>query len=239
MNIVLVGYGKMGKLIAQTIADSDDMRVIGIVDVDQLRSFDEIDAKADVVMDFSYPGNLNMTLDYVTKTKCALVLGSTGFTAEQMEAVYAAAKLAPIVYSANYSLGIAVLKKALSIVSPALRDSFDIEIVEAHHRQKADSPSGTAKLLKEAIDPEGEFASKEGRSGIIGARPKKEIGMHAVRGGTVTGDHTVMFLGDQEMLEFKHSASSRQIFVNGAIRAARFAAGRKPGLYTIDDVLFT
>ncbi len=238
MNVILVGYGKMGKLIAETISESPDMEVIGIVDVDQKRSFEEISGTADVVMDFSYPGNLQMTLDYVKKTGCALVLGTTGMTEAQIASVREAAKTSPIVFSYNYSLGVAVLKKALALVAPALKGSFDIEIVEAHHRQKADAPSGTAKLLKDAIDPVGEMTSVEGRSGIVGARTPGEIGMHAIRGGTVAGDHTVFFLGDQETLEFKHTAQSRQIFVNGAIRAARWAAAQKPRFYTIDDILW-
>ncbi len=238
MNIILVGYGKMGKLIAETISNQPDMRLIGIVDVDQKRHFDEISETADVVMDFSYPGNLGMTLQYVGQTGCALVLGTTGLTAGQIGQVHEAAARAPVMFSYNYSLGVAVLKRALALVSTALKESFDIEIIEAHHSQKADAPSGTAKLLKAAIDPDGDYRAVDGRSGITGARGKREIGMHAVRGGTVAGEHSVLFLGDQESLEFKHSAGSRQIFVNGAVRAARFAVGKPAGLYTVDDMLW-
>ena len=237
MNIILVGYGKMGKLIAETIADTDDMKLVGIVDIDQARGFDEIDGIADVVMDFSYPGNLTMTLDYVKQTDCALVLGTTGLTAEQIEEVNEASKHSPIVFSYNYSMGIAVMRRALSMMAPALRE-FDIEIVETHHNKKADAPSGTAKLLKNAVDPSGELDAIDGRSGIVGARANREIGMHAIRGGTVAGEHTVMFFGDQESIEIKHSASNRRIFVNGAVRAARFACGKAAGLYTMDDILW-
>ena len=238
-NVILVGYGKMGKLIAQTIDESQDMRVVGIVDIDQRRNFEEIADEADIVMDFSYPGNLSMSLAYAKTHGCALVLGTTGLSAEDVGAIEAASAFAPIVFSYNYSLGIAVLKRALSIMGPALLGEFDIEIVETHHRQKVDAPSGTAKLLRDAIDPEGKLRAVEGRSGIVGAREKEEIGMHAIRGGSVAGDHSVLFLGDQERLSFSHSASSRQIFANGAIRAARFAAGAKNGLYGIEDVLFS
>ena len=240
-NIILVGYGKMGKLIAETIDRADDLRIIGIVDTidpEQARSFDEIDTVADVVMDFSYPGNLSMTLSYVLEKGCALVLGTTGLTVDQTAQVNEASTQVPIVFSYNYSLGIAVLKRALSLVAPALIDDFDIEIIEAHHRQKVDAPSGTAKLLKDAIDPNGEMLAVAGRSGIVGARTKKEIGMHAVRGGTVAGEHSVLFLGDQESISFKHAANNRQIFVNGAVKAARFVAGKPAGMYTIDNVLF-
>lgn len=238
MKIILVGYGKMGKLIAETISQSPDMRLIGIVDVDQKRSFDEITERADLVMDFSYPGNLQMTLDYVTQNGCALVLGTTGLSEAQIESVRRAARRAPVVFSYNYSMGVAVLRRALSMVAPALLGDFDVEIVEAHHNKKADAPSGTAKLLKKAIDPRGDYEAVNGRGGIVGARPKNEIGMHAIRGGTVAGEHTVLFLGDQERLEFRHSADSRQIFVNGALKAARFAFGQPSGLYTMDDILW-
>jgi len=233
-----VGYGKMGKLIAESIDRAPDMDVGGIVDVDAMRSFDEVSGAADVVMDFSYPGNLQMTLDYVTNNGCGLVLGTTGFDGAQIESVKAAAERAPIVFGYNYSLGVAVLRRALALVAPALRDGFDIEIVEAHHNMKADAPSGTAKILKDAVDPSGEYRAVNGRGGIVGARTNREIGMHAIRGGSVAGEHRVLFLGDQETLEFKHSAASRQVFVNGAIRAARFVCGREPGLYTVDDMLW-
>ena len=238
IRVILVGYGKMGKLIAQTIDETQDMRVVGIVDVDQRRSFEEISEPADVVLDFSYPGNLEMCLCHAKGKGCPLVLGTTGLSAEQMRAIEAAAEDVPIVYSANYSLGIAVLRRALQLVAPAIMGDFDVEIVETHHRQKADAPSGTAKMLKAAMDPEGIYEATDGRSGITGARPQKQIGMHAIRGGTVAGEHSVLFLGDQELLELRHSASNRQVFVNGVIKAARFAATAGAGLYSIDDVLF-
>lgn len=237
MKIILVGYGKMGKLIAESIGLAPDLDLIGIVDIGEKRSFEEITEQADAVMDFSYPGNLQMTLEYVTRTGCALVLGSTGLSEIQIEWIHEAAAHAPIVFSYNFSMGVAVLRRALELVAPALRNEFDIEIVEAHHRQKADAPSGTAKLLKAAVDPEGAFEAVDGRSGMVGAR-KREIGMHAIRGGTVAGEHEVLFLGDQETLAFRHSATSRQIFVNGALRAARYAVGRANGLYSMDDILW-
>ncbi|MDL2206565.1 4-hydroxy-tetrahydrodipicolinate reductase [Eubacteriales bacterium OttesenSCG-928-N13] len=238
MNIILVGYGRMGKLIAESIAASDSMRLVGIVDPEHHRTFDEIDERADVVIDFSYPGNLTLTLDYVMSTHCALVLGTTGLNEVQLDQVKEASSACPIVFSYNFSTGIAVLKRALALVAPALKGDFDIEIVEAHHRAKADAPSGTAKLLRQAIDPDEQLQTVDGRSGITGARPSDQIGMHAIRGGSVAGDHSVLFLGDQEMLKFEHSASSRQIFVNGALRAVRFVHGRAPGLYGMDDILW-
>ena len=122
------------------------------------------------------------------------------------------------------------------MVAPALKDSFDIEIVETHHNQKADAPSGTAKMLLKAADPDNEFEHVYGREGITGKRGR-EIGIHAVRGGTVAGEHSVFFFGEDETLELRHSAASRRIFAAGAVRAAYFVSGRSAGLYDIDDVI--
>ena len=238
MNIVLVGNGRMGKLIAQTAAASADMRVTGIVDALEGRTFEEIAQAPDVVMDFSYPGNLRDTLAYATRAGCAAVIGTTGLSDDQVGMIRRAAERISIVFSYNFSMGVAVLRRALESVADALRGDFDIEIVEAHHALKADAPSGTAKLLLKAVDPKGELRVVNGREGVTGARDKMELGMHAIRGGSLAGEHSVLFLGDQETLCFSHSAASRQIFVNGALRAARFAAGRESGLYTMDDVLW-
>ena len=122
------------------------------------------------------------------------------------------------------------------MVAPALKDSFDIEITETHHNQKVDAPSGTAKMLLKAVDPDDSFDHVYGREGITGARGR-EIGIHALRGGTVAGEHSVFFFGQDETLEFRHSAASRRIFAAGAIRAARFVADKPAGLYNMDDVL--
>ena len=130
----------------------------------------------------------------------------------------------------------AVRKRAVATAAPALVDAFDVEITEAHHNQKADAPSGTAKMLLNAVDPEGNYDHVFGREGITGARGH-EIGVHALRGGTVAGEHSVFFFGPDETLEFRHSAASRRIFAVGAMRAARFVIGQPNGLYSMDDVL--
>ena len=130
----------------------------------------------------------------------------------------------------------AILKKAVGMAAKQLRDSFDIEITETHHNQKADAPSGTAKMLLKAVDPDDSFDHVYGREGIPGARGH-EIGIHALRGGTVAGEHSVFFFGQDETLEFKHTATSRRIFAAGAIRAARYVLSMPAGLYNMDDVL--
>ena len=143
-----------------------------------------------------------------------------------------------MLHSANFSVGIAVLRRVLSEISGVLRPDFDIEIVETHHNQKADAPSGTAKLLLEAIDPRHELTPVYGREGLCGRRGKNEVGVHALRGGTVAGQHTVHFFGVDETLEFTHAAASRQIFVNGALHMARKLQNFPNGRYDLQEILF-
>ena len=128
------------------------------------------------------------------------------------------------------------MEKILKMITPILEDSFDMEIVEKHHNQKLDAPSGTAKMLVRAMDPEGKYEHVEGRSGMC--KRGKEIGVSAIRGGTITGEHIAIYAGDEEVLEIKHIANSRRIFALGSVKAAEFAVGAQPGLYTMDDVLF-
>ena len=236
IKIVLMGHGKMGRMLDELIAHEADMQVTGIVDVNASASLDAA-GDCDVAIDFSYPGNLDALLADAQRRSVALVIGTTGLTAEQEEAIRAAARHIPIVYAQNYSMGVTVLRRALRAVADALRTDFDIEIVETHHNQKVDAPSGTAKMLLRAVDPAGEYEVKGGREGMTGKRGH-EIGMHALRGGTVAGEHSVHFFGAQEELEFRHRADSREIFAHGALKAARFVVRQKPGLYDMDDVLF-
>ncbi len=236
MNAILTGYGQMGRMIEKTLTEDSSNQILGIVHPGLFSSPFEVPGHADVLIDFSYPGNLANTLAYALECGCPLVIGTTGLSAEQIAAIEEAAARVPIVYSTNFSLGVAALRKAVALLAPMLMDRFDAEIVETHHHKKADAPSGTAKTLLSLLDPNHEYEHVFGRSGTPGPRGR-EIGVHAVRGGSVAGEHSVFFLGEDETIELRHSASSRQIFVNGAVRAASFIIGRKPGLYTTDDVL--
>ena len=236
MNIILCGYGRMGLMIEQLVLASDDLNIIGVVHPGLYESPLDVPGKADVIIDFSYPGNLEGILERAKRDGSAVVIGTTGFSEAQLEAIRQAAKTVSIVHSSNFSLGVAVLRRAVAMVAPVLKDSFDIEIVETHHNQKVDAPSGTAKMLLKAVDPDDSFDHVYGREGVPGARGH-EIGIHALRGGTVAGEHSVFFFGPDETLEFKHTAASRRIFAAGAIRAARFAAAKPAGLYGMDDVL--
>ncbi len=227
----------MGKLIESTACAAGDEVVLslGHDDLDRLGSMGKV---ADVVIDFSRPEALAEVASYVRRTGTPLLSGTTGYTAEQLEQLRSLGTAAPVLWSANFSLGVAVLVRALQAVSGVLKPDFDIEITETHHNQKADAPSGTAKLLLSAIDPAGELRPVYGREGNCGRRQKDEVGIHALRGGTVAGTHTVHFFGLDEELEFTHRAASRQIFASGALHIARMLPGKAPGVYDLQAILF-
>lgn len=236
MRIILVGYGQMGQMFAETCKRAGDIEIVGVVHPGLFDSPLDVPDHVDAIVDFSYPGNLAAILEYALKTHCALLVGTTGYSPEQLAAIKNVSNTSAIMHSSNYSMGMAVFRRALAQVAPLLMDSFDVEIVETHHKKKADAPSGTANTLLNIIDPDGEYAHVYGRHGITGARGK-EIGIHAVRGGTVAGEHSVTFFGEDEIFTLQHSATSRRIFVNGAVHALRFICGQPAGMYTIDDAL--
>ena len=237
MKFLLIGRGKMGTLIESTARSGGDEVVLslGHDDLDRLGSLGKV---ADVVIDFSRPEALAEVASYVRRTGTPLLSGTTGYTAGQLEQLRSLGTEAPVLWSANFSLGVAVLVRALQAVSDVLKPDFDIEITETHHNQKADAPSGTAKLLLSAIDPAGELRPVYGREGNCGRRQKDEVGIHALRGGTVAGTHTVHFFGLDEELEFTHRAASRQIFASGAVHIARMLPGKTPGVYDLQAILF-
>ena len=237
MRIILVGYGRMGHLIEETALAAGD-QVVGVFDVDNISQLETLDRIGDVVIDFSNPAALPAVAAYVRRTGTPLLSGVTGCTAGDLAVLEELGRRAPVLHSANYSLGVAVLRRALQEVSGVLKPDFDIEIVETHHNQKADAPSGTAKLLLSAIDPEGAYTPVYGREGNCGKRSPKEIGVHALRGGTVAGTHTVHFFGPDEEFEITHRAASRQIFVGGALHMARLLAGKPAGVYDLQKILF-
>ncbi len=235
MKCAIIGKGRMGSMIKADL-ESRGHEVIAMADVtnkeDVLDHLDEIE----MVLDFSHPDNLNWLLARLCEKRIPLVEGTTGLAENQKEAMKTAALLMPVFYSANYSLGIAVLKRLAAQAAEVLRDTWDIEITEKHHNQKADAPSGTALALLEAVDPEKNFETVYGREGRPGPRGH-EIGMHAVRGGTMPGMHEVEFFGKDETLSLSHNAYSRQIFVTGAIEAAEFLKNQPAGLYDMEDLI--
>ena len=237
MRFLLIGRGKMGRLIEETARAAGD-EIVASFGHDDLERLAKLGKVADVVIDFSRPEALAEVCSYVRRTGTPLLSGTTGLSAAQKAALESLGTAAPVLWSANFSLGVAVFVRALQAVSDVLKPDFDIEITETHHNQKADAPSGTAKLLLEAIDPNHALTPVYGREGNCGKRSKDEIGIHALRGGTVAGTHTVHFFGPDEEFEITHRAASRQIFVNGALHMARLLPGKPNGVYDLQKILF-
>lgn len=236
MNAAILGAGAMGKVLAQIIEEQEGVTLSGIIEPRKGETLQDIKESVDVVIDFSNPDNLEMLMDYCKKENCPAVIATTGFSGEQEEKIADLAKEVPVVFAANFSLGITVMKRVLSEITPILEESFDIEVIEKHHNKKLDSPSGTAKMLVAAVNSRGDYEEVHGREG--NRRRGREIGIHAVRGGSIAGEHDVIFAGEDEILEIKHTAGSKKIFAAGAVTAARFAQTAPKGLYNMEDVLF-
>lgn len=236
MKIGLVGYGKTGQMVKRAIDETAGMECAGIVSSKYLRDLSDIKEKPDVIIDFSHPSNLEMIREYAEKNPAALVLGTTGYEPEHIAVIKALAEKVPVVQTSNFSLGITIFQQILKQITPVLRDTFDVELIEKHHRMKLDAPSGTAKMLLDTLAEGKDYEKIHGRAGI--GRRGEEVGVHSVRGGTIAGEHTVLFAGEDEIFEITHRAGSNRIFASGAVLAARFAAGRNAGLYDMNDVLF-
>ena len=235
MKLFLSGYGRMGKMV-EALAQEKGWQIVGHADITCPEVYETAPA-ADVCIDFSGAGAAKHLTDYLRRTGTALVSGTTAFAEPEMQLLQEAAASVPVIWTANYSTGIAVLRRMLRDYAGTLKD-WDKEIVEIHHNQKADAPSGTAKLLLQELDPEGQATVLHGREGLCGKRKPEEIGVFSLRGGTVAGEHTVYFFGEDETLTLTHSASSRKIFAAGALRAAQAICGRAPGFYSLDELLF-
>jgi 4-hydroxy-tetrahydrodipicolinate reductase len=240
--------GKMGREVVSAATADNEIKIVAGVDryPDSVENpfpvyekLSHVKESADVILDFSVPGSLPMLLDYVDKTSIPLVIATTGFSPQDIEAIKEQSQRSAIFRAANMSVGINLMYELIQRAASVLGDRFDIEIVEKHHNQKIDAPSGTAYALADAIN-EVFLGSKNytyGRHSKIDKRAKNEIGIHAVRGGTIAGDHTVIFAGKDEILEVKHSAISRQIFALGALSAVKYMAGKSTGLYDMSDAL--
>ena len=247
VNILISGAnGRMGKKVFEAAALSDKVKAVCGVDlVENLtnndfpiyKSFDDVKEKVDVVVDFSAPANLNNILSFCKKSGVSAVLCATGYTEEDVKNLEAASKEIAVFRSGNMSLGINLLVDLVKKAAATLY-GFDVEIIEKHHNQKVDAPSGTALMLADAVKAvDNEKFYVYGREGICGKRNKDEIGIHAVRGGTIVGEHDVIFAGNYETVTLSHHATDRSVFANGAIAAAAFLAGKKNGLYNMSDVI--
>jgi len=247
--IIMCGCnGKMGRVISQIVKEDENAEIVAGVDIsgEQLddypvfKSVRECDVPADVLIDFSAPAALFDILSIGLARKLPLVLCTTGYNEEQLSQIDKASKSIAILRSANMSLGVNLLLSLVQSAAKVLADAnFDIEIVEKHHNQKVDAPSGTALALADAINEalNNEYNYKYDRSAERVKRDKKEIGISAVRGGTIVGEHEVIFAGTDEVIEIKHTAYSKAIFGKGAVSAAKFLAGKPAGMYSMKDAV--
>lgn len=249
VNVIMHGCnGKMGRVITNLVEEDDNIQIVAGIDAytgvaneyPVFASIKECDVKADAIIDFSVTAAIDDLLDYAVSTKTPVVVCTTGLSANQLEKINEASKSVSVLRSANMSLGINTLMKILKIATDVLADrGFDIEIVEKHHNQKVDAPSGTALALADCINQElnNEYDYTYDRSTVREKRKKKEIGISAVRGGTIVGEHEVIYAGTDEVIEIKHTAYSKAIFAKGAIDAAKFLANKEAGMYDMSDVI--
>ncbi len=240
LRILVTGSkGRMGQAVIRA-TDADPDTVVG-AGIDVGDDLEEALAKCDAVIDFTSHHFSNELVAACVKHKRALIMGTTGHTAEEIATIREAAKTIPIVFAPNFSIGVNTLFWLTRQAARILGEPFDLEVVEMHHRMKTDSPSGTARRLVEILCEESGVSydkdTRHGRFGDVGARTKKEIGVHALRGGDVVGDHTVIFSNIGERVELSHKASSRDTFAAGSVRAAKWLASKSAGIYDMQDVL--
>lgn len=247
-NIILSGCnGKMGKVISALVSEIDDCRIAFGVDINTekcfdyevYRSFDEADAEGDVVIDFSHPSCFDNIISYCKENNKPLVMATTGLSNEQKEELLELSKSTAVFFSANMSLGVNLLVSLVKKAASLLEDSFDIEIIEKHHNQKIDAPSGTALMIADEIADTLTNTPKYvyDRHSVRKKRTRDEIGIHAVRGGTIVGEHDVIFAGKDEIIEINHKAMSKEIFAVGSIRAAKFLRDMPSGMYDMKNIM--
>lgn len=239
--------GKMGRVVNDIISHRSDVRTVAGIDkagqkyadFEVVASPAEMNAKVDVIIDFSHPSALGGLLEYAKTNGTALVLASTGYNEEELAKIKSAAKEIPIFFTANMSIGINLLRELAKKAAMVLGDQYDIEIVEKHHNQKIDAPSGTALMLADSINEamDERYSYVYDRHSVRKKRDKSEIGIHAVRGGTIVGEHEIIFAGRDEVITLSHSAASKEVFAVGAVNAAVFLKGRAAGLYSMADMI--
>lgn len=238
--------GRMGKnVFSATLNDSDTVAVCGVDRFEDFSnpnfpvydSFEKVSQKVDVIIDFSHCSTLDSVLAFALKTKTPAVLCSTGYTESDIEKINNASKEVALFRSANMSLGINVLLELVKNTAKALL-GYDVEIIEKHHNQKVDAPSGTALMLADAVkQADNEKFYTYGREGQVGKRKEKEIGIHAIRGGNIVGEHDVIFAGQDETITIHHQITDRKVFAQGAITAGKYISTKKCGLYNMTDVI--
>lgn len=245
--VLLVGAcGKMGRAVSGCIAALDDIEIVCGVDKAEVFSnypiyhdFNAVKEEVDVIIDFSHVSLLDSILDYAVKNNIPAVLATTGYDESQINRIHETSKIIPIFFTFNMSLGVNLLCSLAKKAAAILGDAFDIEIVEKHHNQKIDAPSGTAIMLANAVNDmfEDQKHYEYDRHSKRSKRSKSEIGIHSIRGGTIVGEHDVIFAGHDEVITLSHSAGSKEVFASGAIKAAKFISGKTAGLYDMKDVV--
>ena len=247
-NIVICGAnGKMGQTIYRCVRDRDDCKIIGGVDLNTEKyadfpiysSVSELPEKPDVIIDYSNPSCLSSLLEYCKTNGTPVVLATTGYSDEQISEIKKAASQIPVFFSWNMSLGINLLVELAKKATAILGDKFDIEIVEKHHNQKIDAPSGTALMIANAINEtrNNEMNYVYDRHSQRKKREDNEIGIHSVRGGTIVGVHEVLFAGNDETITISHSAASKTVFAEGSVNAAIFIKNKEAGLYDMNSII--
>ena len=251
IRIILSGcMGKMGRVIADCVEKDDNFTIVAGVDINAsvlgstcafpvYSSIDEFAANADVIIDFSHHSALPSLLNYATAHKTPLVVSTTGHTDEEMEMMKNATDKVGIFFSRNMSIGVNLLIALCKRAASALGEDFDIEIIEKHHHNKLDAPSGTAMMIAEELKDtrNGDTEFVYDRHEVRRKRDAREIGIHAVRGGSIVGEHDVIFAGANEIITLSHTATSRELFADGAIKAADFMIGKAEGLYSMSDLI--
>ena len=249
-NIILSGCGgRMGQAIIRATQDSDTIRIVAGVDINAAAiapactfpvysSIDEFPDKADVIIDFSHHTALHSLATYAEKTGTPIVVCTTGHTDEERAEMAALSEKVAVFFSGNMSIGINLLIELCRTAARTLGESFDVEIVEKHHNQKLDAPSGTALMIADALREEREQTEYVyDRHAVRAKRDSAQIGIHSIRGGTIVGEHEVLFAGKDEMITLTHTATSREIFANGALKAAHYLAGKGAGRYDMSDLI--
>ena len=245
LRVIISGYsGSMGKVLTKCANEDSELEIVCGASKDDLdvpfktyHKMSEVEELADVIIDFSHHSTIEDTLSYAIKTKTPIVIATTGFNDEELTKIKKASNIVPIFHSSNMSLGVNVLVKLVKEAAKSL-NGFDIEIIEKHHNKKLDAPSGTAVMIANGVKevlPDSEYIY--GRHGRSDKRSSNEIGIHAIRGGTIVGEHTTIFAGHDEVVEIKHSAQSKDIFAKGAIAAAKFLVKQEAGYYNMNNML--
>lgn len=245
--IILSGCcGKMGRTVTNIVNGRDDCQIVAGVDIIDdstlgypvFHTFSEVQVKADVIVDFSNPALLSSMLEFAKTTNTAVVISTTGLSEEQIKTVEDYAKEIPVFFSYNMSMGVSLLCELCKTAAKVLGNDFDIEIVEAHHNQKLDAPSGTALMLADSIKEEiSDVYCEYDRHSKRQKRNEKEIGIHSIRGGNIVGEHEVIFAGNDEIVKLSHSARSKAIFAQGAVNAAIFLNGKPSRIYNMKDLV--